>query len=104
MVARYSLPSAISTAMASELDKKPFGYAQSHQNDPLGAAVLQGVIREIESKGLIRKAQHDGSRFLSQLGVLVDNDLVLGVRCRELMFAVDPVNRDVTRDINLASK
>ena len=90
---------AINKAKVSELEIKPFNFAQSHQNDPLGAAVVKEVIREIENNSLIQKAEHNGSLFLSQLGYLVDNEIVMDVRGRGMMFAVDLVNKDVTYEI-----
>ena len=90
---------AISKAMVSELETKPFKYAQSHQNDPLGAAVALEVIREIKNNDLIIKAEQKGPVFLSKLESLVDKDIVLDVRGRGMMFAMDLVNNDVADEI-----
>ena len=89
----------INKSTISELGIKPFKYSQSHQNDPLGAAVVQEVIQEIESTGLIQKAEHKGSIFLSQLESLVDKKIVLDVRGRGMMFAIDLSNKDVADEI-----
>ncbi len=90
---------AINAATVSELEMKPFKYAQSHQNDPLGAAVVREVIREIEDNDLITKAGQKGPAFLSQLESLVDHEIVLAVRGRGMMFAMDLVSEDVTDEI-----
>ncbi len=90
---------AISKTTVNELEMKPFKYAQSHQNDPLGAAVVQEVIREILYKDLITEAGRKGSVFLSKLLSLVDNKIVLDVRGRGMMFALDLANKDVTDEI-----
>ena len=80
---------AINKATMSGLETKPFKYAQSHQNDPLGASVVQAVIKEIEKKDLVSKAEQKGSVFLSRLESLVDNQIVLDVRGKGMMFAMD---------------
>ena len=90
---------AINTATVSELEIKPFKYAQSHQNDPLGAAVVQEVIREIKNNDLITKAEQKGSVFLSRLESLIDNEIVIDVRGRGMMFAVDLKNNKIADDI-----
>ena len=90
---------AINETTVNELDLKPFKYAQSHQNDPLGAAVVKEVVREIESKNLIREAVLKGPVFLSKLESLVDNKVVLAVRGRGMMFAMDLANKDLADEI-----
>lgn len=90
---------AINKATVRELEIKPFKYSQSHQNDPLGAAVVQEVIREIENNDLITKAEQKGSVFLSQLESLIDNEIVLDVRGRGMMFAVDLINNKIADEI-----
>jgi len=74
---------------------KPFKYMQSHQNDPLGAAVVSEVIAVIQDDDLIAKAAQKGRRFLTQLESLVDGETILAVRGRGLMFAVDLADEDV---------
>ena len=76
-----------------------FKYSQSHQNDPLGAAVALEVIQTIESGNLIAKAEKMGKAFLSQLESLVDDKIVLGVRGRGLMFAVDLASEQIGSEI-----
>jgi len=90
---------SINQITVSELEKKPFKYAQSHQNDPLGAAVVLALIREIENNGLITKAEQNGIGFMARLESLVDNEIVLDVRGRGMLFAMDLVNNDVAEEI-----
>lgn len=90
----------ISKTTVEELAEKPFRYSQSHQNDPLGAAVVHGVIEEIEDKDLIRQSMDNGSRFLAQLESLVDGRVVIGVRGRGMMLAVDLADEKVADAIH----
>ncbi|MBN1883181.1 MAG: aminotransferase class III-fold pyridoxal phosphate-dependent enzyme [Deltaproteobacteria bacterium] len=90
---------AINPTAVDELERRPFKYAQSHQNDPLGAAVVGEVIREIEENGLISRAKEKGPRFLDKLTSLVDNETILDVRGRGMMFAVDLVGEDTANEI-----
>ena len=78
---------------------KSFNYLQSHQNDPLGAAIANEVIRQIKSNNIIADAKKNGRRFLSQLKSLVDGEIVLKVRGRGLMFAVELVSKKVGDEI-----
>jgi acetylornithine aminotransferase len=83
---------AISEPTINELKTKPFKYAQSHQNDPLGATVVSEVLQFIQDNDIIKKAEKKGSAFFNQLESLVDNNIILGVRGRGLMFAIDLVD------------
>jgi acetylornithine aminotransferase len=90
---------AINKTTVDELEKKPFKYAQSHQNDPLGAAVVLALVGEIDNNRLILQAEQKGRVFLARLESLVDNRLVLDVRGRGLMFAMDLANKDLADEI-----
>lgn len=74
---------------ASELASTGFKYMQSHQNDPLGAAVVKEVIAVIEDDSLIERAAANGQVFLEALRALSSHDAVRAVRGRGLMAAVD---------------
>ncbi|MDJ0958641.1 MAG: aspartate aminotransferase family protein, partial [Arenicellales bacterium] len=89
----------LSHAIVKELEEKPFKYSQSHQNDPLGAAVVREVIQTIKDENVIANAKRKGEVFLSQLNSLVDSEIILGVRGRGLMFAVDLISEQVGDDI-----
>ncbi len=80
---------AINGKTAKELEKNSFKYAQSHQNDPLGAAIANEVIKIIKDDDLIRKAAMKGAGFLEQLQLLKDDVNIIDVRGRGLMFGLD---------------
>ena len=90
----------ISESVIQELEKKPFKYAQSHQNDPLGASVVKEVIDTIEDNGLISQAERKGKRFKEQLEQLVDGRTLMSVRGRGLMIAVDVKDQKTTERIH----
>ena len=79
---------AINNQTIKELEKNTFKYMQSHQNDPLGAAIVNEVIKIIKDDDLITKAEINGTRFLEMLQTLKD-DIIIEVRGRGLMFAID---------------
>ena len=82
-----------------QLEQKPFHYSQSHQNDPLGASIVHGVIQYIEENGLIAEAKSNGVLLQKHLNALVDNEIILAVRGRGLMFAVDIKDERITASI-----
>ena len=90
----------LNAEVAKDLENRSFKYAQSHQNDPLGAAIVREVIQVIDDYNLIADAALKGKEFLSQLYSLVDNEIILEVRGKGLMFAVDLVNKKVGDEIH----
>lgn len=82
-----------------QLELKPFHYSQSHQNDPLGASIVNGVIQYIEENNLISKAEKNGLLLHNHLESLIDNEIITEVRGRGLMFAVDVKNKAITNSI-----
>lgn len=90
---------AINKNTIKELGIKPFKYSQSHQNDPLGAAIVRQVIQEIKDAALITKARDKGAVFLEMLKSLVDNKFILEVRARGLMFALDLADENTGNEI-----
>lgn len=80
---------AINKLTIKELEKGSFKYMQSHQNDPLGAAIVNEVINTIKNDDLISKAEANGSKFLAMLNTLKDDVKITDVRGRGLMFAID---------------
>jgi acetylornithine aminotransferase len=50
--------------IAEKLECSGFGYAQSHQNDPLGCSVAKEVITVIKDGNLIEKKMHLEHSFL----------------------------------------
>ncbi len=81
---------AINEHIVRELEKDGvFKYSQSHQNDPLGAAIVNEVVKFIKENDLILKAEVKGIKFLEMLNTLKDDIIVKDVRGRGLMFAMD---------------
>lgn len=77
------------------LKTKPFKYSQSHQNDPLGAAIAKEVIQVIKEENLIEKCSILGSHFLSQLQQLQKNFIIIkDIRGRGLMMAIEFEDKD----------
>lgn len=77
------------------VDLGHFHYAQSHQNDALGAAVALAVIEELQRSQLIEKAREDGARLLAGLEAIgTRHPLIREVRGRGLMLAVEFVPTD----------
>jgi acetylornithine aminotransferase len=72
-----------------QLEATDFKYMQSHQNDPLGAAVVKEVIAVIRDEDLVGQAATNGKVFLEALRRLGAEPAVVAVRGRGLMFAVD---------------
>ncbi len=75
--------------VADALAATDFRYMQSHQNDPLGAAVAREVVTIIEDEGLIDLAAANGVTFVEALEGLRSHPRVRAVRGRGLMAAVD---------------
>ncbi|MBT4020575.1 MAG: aminotransferase class III-fold pyridoxal phosphate-dependent enzyme [Alphaproteobacteria bacterium] len=64
---------AINRKAVSQLKSGTFKYMQSHQNDPLGAAVALEVISQITRENLIDRAANLGRTFLKELQSLGDD-------------------------------
>ncbi len=85
----------VSAAVVSErvslmLKGDTIAYAQSHQNDPLGAAVAGTVIEEIRSKGLIEHAVRLSDCLMTGLnGIRESSGLIREIRGRGLMVALE---------------
>ncbi len=80
---------AVNKETAGQLDGGTFKYMQSHQNDPLGAAVANEVIAVLLDDNLIARAASLGETFLQALRTLTASEHVAEVRGRGLMFAVE---------------
>ncbi len=76
-------------AMA-RLGGEPIAYAQSHQNDPLGAAVALEVMRVIRDEGLIERGRTIGARLQAGVtAVAARTGRIREVRTRGLMMAIE---------------
>jgi acetylornithine aminotransferase len=72
------------------LGGRPVRYAQSHQNDPLGAAVCREVIRIIAEEGLIDRGIGIGADLACGLdAVKRRTGRIKEIRCRGLMAAIE---------------
>ncbi|UCH85409.1 MAG: aminotransferase class III-fold pyridoxal phosphate-dependent enzyme, partial [Candidatus Latescibacterota bacterium] len=85
---------AFAPGVIERLGGEPINYAQSHQNDPLGAVVAREVIRTIKEDNLIDRANRIGGVLASGLRKIKDRfSPIKDVRWRGLMAAVD-INED----------
>lgn len=77
---------------AGGLDRPRLLYAQSHQNDPLGASVVLAVIDTIEKDGLIDIGRKLSERLLAGLDNLhKEFPVIREIRGRGLMIAIELV-------------
>jgi len=72
------------------LGGRPVNYAQSHQNDPLGAAVAREVIRVIRDERLIERGRDIAALLLAGLeGIRERTGFISEIRARGLMAAIE---------------
>lgn len=72
---------AISASAASAIEASGVRYAQSHQNDALGCAVLLAVIKAMKEGGLVARSQSAGHYLQQSLERLVTESSLL-TECR----------------------
>lgn len=81
---------AISENVSQKLALKRFIYAQSHQNDPLGAVVAREVIRIIEENNLLEACLQKGNYLKEKLeGLKNQYPVIKEIRGRGLMLAIE---------------
>jgi acetylornithine aminotransferase len=81
---------AFAPGVVERLGGEPLKYAQSHQNDPLGAAVALEVTRVIRDEGLIERSRDLGTTLAAGLeGIRERTGLIREVRARGLMVAIE---------------
>ena len=81
---------AFSPGLVKRLGDRPVLYAQSHQNDPLGAAIALAVINTIIADELIAKSHHAANLLKTGLeGVRARTGRIADIRVRGLMAAVE---------------
>jgi acetylornithine/N-succinyldiaminopimelate aminotransferase len=81
---------AISKDAAQRLSNTPFLYAQSHQNDPLGASVIMGVIVTIQNENLIERGREMGMHLMAGLDALRQkHPLIKEIRGRGMMMVIE---------------
>ncbi|HSJ54813.1 MAG TPA: aminotransferase class III-fold pyridoxal phosphate-dependent enzyme [Anaerolineae bacterium] len=81
---------AFAPAAVDRLRDRPLKYSQSHQNDPLGAAIAREVIRVIREEGLIERSQELAVTLLRGLErVRERTGRIREIRARGLMLAIE---------------
>jgi len=81
---------AMSFKIADCLNRRPFHYSQSHQNDPLGCAAAEAVISALQKDNLVEKSAQAGSYLLDQLRQLKKaHAVVADIRGRGMMIAIE---------------
>jgi acetylornithine aminotransferase len=91
---------AISGKAAELLEKHHFHYSQSHQNDPLGAAIVTEVIGTINDENLVERSRQLGEKLVAGLDSMRQPGSILKeIRGRGLMIAIE-----FTRDAGLVQK
>ena len=91
---------AFSARAAGLLEKHHFHYSQSHQNDPLGASIVNEVIATINDEKLVERSRKLGEKLMTELEKMRRPGSVLkAIRGRGLMIAIE-----FTRDAGLVQK
>jgi acetylornithine aminotransferase len=81
---------AFAPRVAERLRETPLPYAQSHQNDPLGAAVVRAVVGFIRDQDLIANVRTVSDQFRRGLEeIRARTGRIADVRGRGLLIAVD---------------
>lgn len=81
---------AVSLEMAEKVENSGFGYAQSHQNDPLGCSVAKEVISILREESWIERGDAVGTYFLEGLKSLEKkHDVIKEARGRGLLLALE---------------
>lgn len=81
---------AMSSSTVNRVDLEKFHHSQSHQNDPLGAAIALEVICVIEDDNLLRRSVELGEKIRSNLNRIKNKyGIIKEVRGRGLMIAVE---------------
>jgi acetylornithine/N-succinyldiaminopimelate aminotransferase len=84
---------ACARGVADRFQAGPIKFAQSHQNDPLGAAVAREVIRVIREERLVERGRQSADLLRAGLDSLSSRTgLVHEIRGRGLMIAVELVD------------
>lgn len=80
---------AFAPGVIDRLGGEPLKYAQSHQNDPLGAAVMREVMSVINDQNLVERGERLGAVLGEGLGGIAGrHDRVEDVRSRGLMVGI----------------
>lgn len=81
----------VSNDVLRQFENKPFRYAQSHQNDPLGCAIALEVIKVIEEEKLVEASLNTGVYFKEQLERIKQkhSGKIKDIRGKGLMMAIE---------------
>ncbi len=81
---------AVNEEISKMIQKNEIRYSQSHQNDPLGAAVVNEVINIINEENLIKNSEKMGNYFIEKLIEIEKKfDVIKEIRGRGLMIVVE---------------
>lgn len=81
---------AMQQGIAKKLEDSRFHYAQSHQNDPLGCAVVKEVIAVFRTENMIERGKAMGEHFLKRLKLLGDKYAIIQeARGRGMLLALE---------------
>ena len=81
---------AFAPGTLDRLGGRPIMYAQSHQNDPLGATVAREVVRIIGEQGLVERCGRIGDSLIAGLeGVSTHTDRIREIRGKGLLVAIE---------------
>lgn len=81
---------AFAPTVIDRLGERPIAYAQSHQNDPLGAAVAREVVRVIKTDDLIPRSRAISRQLIAGLeGIGARAPRIKAIRGRGLMMALE---------------
>jgi len=79
----------VSAAVADIITEQKYKFAQSHQNDPAGAAVALAVLNEFEREDVVSRAADTGEYFIQRLQKLKERtEYIEEVRGRGLMVSI----------------
>jgi len=81
---------ALAPHVAQRLARHPVPYAQSHMNDPLGAAIAHRVLTVIRREGLIARGREIAALLMAGLAaVQARTGVITALRSRGLMIAIE---------------
>ncbi|MBI9047855.1 MAG: aspartate aminotransferase family protein [Anaerolineaceae bacterium] len=92
---------AMTCAAATKLCQTNMSHAQSHQNDPIGAAVAKTVITTIREEKVLQQCQENGQFFLNQLKQIQHSfPIIVDVRGKGLFIALEFIDSQIASDIH----
>ena len=81
---------AVSPGVMNMMEGNPIAYSQSHQNDPLGAAIAREVARIIHDDDLIKRSDELSTYLVQGLNTIKERtSRIKEIRARGLMIAMD---------------